>query len=86
MRAFFAAHAGEERKTDERFGIVAAVIVNVNRKKGARPIMPSDFFPSLAPRKSGRMSPADMKATILAAFGGRVRRRAPSRDAGSPGG
>lgn len=29
---------------NERFGLIAATIVNTNRKKGAKLVLPGDFF------------------------------------------
>ena len=36
--------AKEAEAESLRFGLVAATIVNVNRKKGTRPVQPRDFF------------------------------------------
>lgn len=79
VRAFFDAFTAGERAWDERFGVIAAVTVNVHRKKGSRALQPSEFFPSLAPARRARMSSAEMRAAMLAAFRGRTARRSGTR-------
>lgn len=37
-------HAELERAANYRAGLVAATVVNVNLKKGAKPVQPRDFF------------------------------------------
>lgn len=47
LEAIFKRRAEDERREYLRFGLIAATIVNVHRKKGSRVIQPSDFFREL---------------------------------------
>lgn len=50
-----------------RAGVVASVIANVHRKKGSKPLMPSDFLP--APRtRSKKQTSEQMKAALVGIF------------------
>lgn len=68
MRAFFDAHAALERTVDARFGVLAAVTVNVHQQKGAKAVQPGDFFPSLA-QPVREQTPEDMRANVMRHFG-----------------
>jgi len=75
------AYLEREKRADLRAGVVAATLVNVNLKRGARQRRPADFFPSLQrdrKRPRGAQTPARqlvmLKAITLAA-GGRIVRR-----------
>lgn len=61
---FFAAYARHNDTVDYRFGLIAAVIGNVNRGKRSRMLHPSDFFPRLT--KHSRITDhAVMRDTFL---------------------
>ncbi len=68
MRAFFDAHASLERTVDARFGILAAVTVNMHRQKGTKAVQPGDFFPSLA-QPAREQTPEVMRANVMRHFG-----------------
>ena len=44
LEEIFKSRAATEKRTNLLFGLVAATVVNVNRKKGAPLTKPSDFF------------------------------------------
>ena len=44
-----------ETRADLRTGIVASILANVNRKKGARASKPKDFMPEFYKRKKKEM-------------------------------
>jgi len=46
-QAFHAASPFGPRQEEARFGVLAALAFNPNRKEGARALGPEDFFPSL---------------------------------------
>jgi hypothetical protein len=51
-------------RDDVRAGVVAATVANVNRAKGAKPYMPTDFVLEFAPRKK-----VDEQAQVMAMYG-----------------
>jgi hypothetical protein len=71
------AYLEQQKRADQRAGVVAAIIANVNRAKGRRPKKPSDFFPSLKKRSGRRQTPAQQRNVLGAMaqiMGGRVQR------------
>jgi hypothetical protein len=55
-----------DRRADWHAGMLASVVANVNRKKGTRPLTPSDFMPRRdAPSRDTREDTAGQR---LAAF------------------
>ncbi len=71
------AYLEREKRADQRAGILAALTANVNLKKGARPLRPQDFFPSLRPPRRPQ-TPEQQRLFLEAmtlALGGKVVRR-----------
>jgi hypothetical protein len=64
---FFNAHREAERRVDQRFGILAAVVANANRSKQSRPLHPQDFFPSLKPKADPNVMKTEFMAVARAA-------------------
>jgi hypothetical protein len=66
---------GPER-ADLNHAITAAMIANVNRdpRKG-QPISPADLMPKYGQQPEGMPDPEKMKAQLLAAFGGKIKRK-----------
>ena len=57
-------------------GIVAATLININRKKGARAVDPSEFVPGMT--KGGPQTPDALRSKVEklnALFGGRDLRK-----------
>lgn len=62
--AFLVAAEDNERRLDNRAGVIAAAIVNVNRKKGTRALKPEDFFKRAeAPKRY--MSDGELRSAFL---------------------
>ena len=73
----FRAVQNREKRADARAGIIAAILVNQNRRKGAKAVSPADLFPSLADKKpKRRMSGDEVRDSLIAFF-------APNRAQGS---
>jgi hypothetical protein len=63
------------RREDQRFGVVAATIANVNRKKGAPPFKWDQFFPEAKLKKEQSWEDMLRVVTMLnEAMGGEDRR------------
>jgi hypothetical protein len=67
--AFFSLEPWGAEADEHRAGVISATIANVNRRKGAAPFRPSDFFPSrIRALAQASMSVVDR---VKAIFGGR---------------
>jgi hypothetical protein len=64
---FFNAYQEAERRVDQRFGILAAIMANTNRSKQARALHPHDFFPSLKPKSDPMVMKTEFMAVARAA-------------------
>ena len=70
-RAFDRVEPFGEYRADLRMGILAATIVNINRGKRAKPVVPRDFmpFPREGERRSrGKPDPDALSKALRAAF------------------
>lgn len=69
------AYMEREKRGDYRAGLVASILINVNRDpKKSKPAKPEDFFVSLKPERR-QQSPEEMRRFLLAMAaltGGRV--------------
>lgn len=64
---------------NHRFGTVAAQVINVNLKKGKKPLQSTDFFPPFARRFKGQQSwqeQLQIVEMLNTAFGGKDLRKA----------
>jgi len=52
-----------------RTGVLASLIANVNKQKGAKPFKPTDFMPEESRHVSQTESTDEMKSKILDLFG-----------------
>lgn len=68
-------HREKLRREDWRVGIVASILVNINKKKGARSSQPEDFMPDPYPKKQDKQTPEQMlhfvKTILHPALGGK---------------
>lgn len=67
-QAYFETDPFGEERADLRAGIIAAIIANIYRKKGAKPFKPSDFMPKY--RKQGPEDHLKIIEGINALMGG----------------
>lgn len=65
---------GPER-ADLNAGIIAAMIANVNRGHGSKPVSPADLMPKYGQQHDEMPPPDVLKAQLLASFGHMIRRR-----------
>lgn len=63
VEAVLTQHAEQERRRDLRAGLVAATVVNVNRRKGARVVQAQDWFRP-ARKASDYLTPAEAVAVM----------------------
>lgn len=70
-KAFYLVEPFGSTREDHRFGVVAATIASVFKKKSAKRIKPADFFPEYAPRRQDWQEQLQIVEVLNAAFGGR---------------
>lgn len=66
------AYERRERSAYWRSGLVAASIVNANRKKGQRAVTPEDFIPEKRRQPQSAVQMAEMLKAATVAMGGQV--------------
>jgi hypothetical protein len=69
VAGFFDQHAAMERVLDYRAGLLVSAVVNANRKRGAQPAAPADFFASLRPARAAYRSASETLELVRSYFG-----------------
>lgn len=83
VTAFFRVNRERVQAEDYRAGVIAALVANANRRKGAKAASPGDFFPSLArKRPRGPMSGDQIRDALLQAFDPTGEKRAAQQKGG----
>lgn len=74
-KAFYLVEPFGNTREDHRFGVVAATIANVFKKKSTNRVKPADFFPDYKPRRQDWQEQLQVVEMLNAAFGGRDLRK-----------
>jgi hypothetical protein len=83
LGALLRRHKQTTDREDYRAGLVASILVNVNRRPGSAPAQPGDFFPSLKPPKRRRQTTAEALAVMRLLFPKQAKPAEPAREEGA---